>query len=89
MKIGTPIVENRGKEFKVAEHFGRANFYLMYNSGKGELRSIECKEHEKGTYLPIRMLEEKGIEAKTGDYSTAGEIIGNLSSLRDLKSICR
>ncbi|MFP4117092.1 MAG: NifB/NifX family molybdenum-iron cluster-binding protein [Candidatus Aenigmatarchaeota archaeon] len=110
MKIGIPTLENNGEESKVAEHFGRANFYHIYDSKSEELDNVECEEHEEGSCLPVqllekegvdviyafgmgrralRMLEEKGIEAKTGNYSTVGEVVENLSSLRDLSSSCR
>ncbi|MFP4046048.1 MAG: NifB/NifX family molybdenum-iron cluster-binding protein [Candidatus Aenigmatarchaeota archaeon] len=63
MKIGIPVVEDKGKDSEVAEHFGRAKYYLIYDSEEDELNSVECESHPEGTCLPIELLAEESVDA--------------------------
>lgn len=61
MKIGFALTENKGKESKIAEHFGQAEYLGVYDSKKDDLKIKEIG-HGEGC-VPIHMLEKMGADS--------------------------
>ena len=63
MRIAVPLEENRGVDSRVAEHFGRARFFLIYDTESGSFEVIDFEKEEKGVCSPASFLIEKGVHA--------------------------
>jgi len=61
MKIAIPILENKGKESEIAQHFGHVQFIAVYDSNKDELNVIDVKNVEGCS--PIATIENENIDA--------------------------
>jgi predicted Fe-Mo cluster-binding NifX family protein len=56
MRIAIPIKEDKGMDSEVAEHFGRAGFFAIYDSKTRECEVTEMGEHEEKQCLPVKGL---------------------------------
>ncbi|MBN2478838.1 MAG: hypothetical protein JXA94_01280 [Parachlamydiales bacterium] len=62
IKIAIPINKSVGLQSKIAEHFGRCEFYLVLNENGIIIESIENNSfHNSGTKSPPEILADNNI----------------------------
>jgi predicted Fe-Mo cluster-binding NifX family protein len=107
MRIAMPIVENKGKDSEIAQHFGHVVFIAVYDSNKDELNVMDVKNVEGCSPVAaienenidaiycfgmgmraIELCKAKGINLKTGQFTTIKQVIENLDKLEDLEESC-
>ena len=62
MKIAFPTNEKKGLESKVAFHFGRAKFFLIFDTKKREFQILKNPEVFGGEKLPPDFLKDHKVE---------------------------
>jgi len=65
MKICIPVQTNEGLKAAVDRHFGSAPYFLIYDSDKEafEVISNSDEHHSHGMCHPLRVLEERSLDA--------------------------
>jgi len=63
MKIAIPINNKGALDNKVAPHFGRANYFLIYNTEKKTFNILLNPETSGGSELPPDFLHRQGVKA--------------------------
>ncbi|MCD4740615.1 dinitrogenase iron-molybdenum cofactor [archaeon] len=63
MKIAIPIKNNDGMDSVVADHFGRAADFALYDSDTKQLKVIHVDEHKEKQCLPVKKLDEHKPDA--------------------------
>ncbi len=63
MLVAIPLEENKDLESAVAEHFGRARFFLIYDTESKAHRIIDLVKKEEGVCAPAAVLVELGVGA--------------------------
>ena len=60
MRIAIPIVENKGKDSEIAQHFGHVRFIVVYDSNKDKLNVMDVKNVEGCS--PVATIENENID---------------------------
>ena len=61
MRIAMPIVENKGKDSEIAQHFGHVQFIALYDSEKDDLRVMDVKNVEGCS--PVATIQNENVDA--------------------------
>ena len=110
-RIFFPLLDNKGENSEISQHFGHAPFFGVYDVEKNNLEIIKNNlNHSDPNKSPIDQIEEtvkpttiyakgiggraikiiaqKGLALKTGDYNTVKEVIDNLDKLENQTENC-
>lgn len=110
-KIFFPLLNNRGLDSKISQHFGHAPFFGLYDVNKKDLTiTPNDLDHTNPNSSPIdqiekafnpttifaksiggraiKLIQEKGLRLKTGNYDTVKETVENLDKLEDQTQDC-
>jgi predicted Fe-Mo cluster-binding NifX family protein len=65
MVIAFPTQENKGLGSKVFGHFGSANFFILIEDEKNEIRALENQDlfHQHGHCNPLKALGNNRVDA--------------------------
>ncbi len=61
MRIAIPIMENKGKESEVAEHFGHVREMVIYDSDKDEIEIVDVVNSSGCS--PVETIKDKNVDA--------------------------
>ncbi len=80
MNVCIPVLEDKGLESQVSQHFGSAPAFIVVNTENGECRTIQNQDldHAHGVCQPLSSLNGESIDA----IVTYGIGAGALSKLR-------
>ena len=62
MKIAIPISDYNGMNSKVEEHFGRAKYFIIYDSKSKKLKLISPGARVEHKCLPVKELDSQGVD---------------------------
>ncbi len=62
MKIGIPVLDNKGLESEIAPHFGHVVFLAVYDSETKSLEFVKVNQMSSGC-SPVLALDEKKVDA--------------------------
>jgi predicted Fe-Mo cluster-binding NifX family protein len=64
MRIIMPVLEKKGEESRLSEHFGQANYFAVYDSEKKKVELIDrTSEHIEGACTPIKEIMDHRPDA--------------------------
>jgi len=110
-RIFFPLLDNKGENSEISQHFGHAPFFGVYDVEKKKFEIIKNDlDHSDPNKSPIdqiedavnpttifakgiggraiKIIEEKGLTLKTGEYNTVKEVIDNLDKLENQTDSC-
>ncbi|RZN46242.1 dinitrogenase iron-molybdenum cofactor biosynthesis protein [archaeon] len=63
MRIAIPTERSKGMDAVVAQHFGSAPMYTIYDTDSGDVETIDnTSRHMGGTLLPPQLLQQFDVE---------------------------
>lgn len=66
MKLCIPVIENKGLDSVVSDHFGRAPFHIIVDLETDHIDSLrkanECGDEDHGHCMPVDLLLSNGVK---------------------------